>query len=98
MNKNQQIVEHIIVTFFQAALAYVAVLPHPTLNKAVLAGAVGAGLSAAYNLLRQSQPTIPPTSTLPPLTAVTSTPVPDPFLVKPEVAASTDAEINKVVN
>lgn len=58
MTKTQQIIEHVVVTFVEAGVAYVIVIPHPQFNKTVVAGAIGAGLSAVYNVLRQSQPTI----------------------------------------
>lgn len=64
MNKKQQIIEHVVVTFLEAALAYLIVIPTVNWTKTVLAGAAGAGLSAVYNLLRQSNPTI--TSQVPP--------------------------------
>lgn len=62
MSKYQQIAEHIGITFFEAAIAYIIVIPHVTWTRTVIAGAIGAGLSAVYNLLRQSTPTIAPDS------------------------------------
>lgn len=61
MDKYKRIAEKVLVTFVEAALTYLIVVPHPQLNKTVVVGAVGAGLSAAYNLIRESQPTITPT-------------------------------------
>lgn len=85
MSKAQQMIEHIVVTFVEAALAYVIVIPNPHLNKTAIAGAVGAGLSAVYNLIRQSNPTIQPT---PPFTPVTTTTVVPavPAVVTPDPA------------
>jgi len=57
--KTRLYIEKAVVTFVQAALAYIVVIPNPALNKTVIAGAVGAGLSALYNLLRESTPTMP---------------------------------------
>lgn len=73
MNKYNQIIEKILVTFIEAAVAYVAINQTNLSGNAKLTaiGAVGAGLSAVYNLLRQSQPTIassvPATKPLPPI-------------------------------
>lgn len=60
MTKAQQIAEHIVVTFFEAAIPYLAVhsADLSTQTKVVLIGAGGMGLSAVYNYLRQSNPTI----------------------------------------
>jgi len=61
MSKNQQIIERIVVTFFQAVIAYLTV-NQTNLHgnwRIVAIGALGAGLSAVYNVLRQSNPTIP---------------------------------------
>lgn len=58
MTKKQQVAEHVVVTFVEAAIAYLVVLPTVNWTKTVLAGAVGAGLSAVYNVLRQSKPTL----------------------------------------
>lgn len=60
MTKIQQTIEHVVVTFFEAGIAYVTVnQTHiSTQSKAVAIGAFGAGLSAVYNLLRQSKPTV----------------------------------------
>lgn len=60
MTKSAQIIEHVVVTFVEAGLAYVAI-NQTNLHgapKVVVIGALGAGLSAVYNLLRQSQPTM----------------------------------------
>jgi hypothetical protein len=61
MTKNQIIAEHIIVTFFEAGIAYLAINQTTLSGNAKLTaiGALGAGLSAAYNVLRQSTPSIP---------------------------------------
>lgn len=85
MTKNQQIVEHIIVTFFQAALAYIVVLPNPTVSKTAFAGAIGAGLSAVYNLLRQSNPTIVTESKIPSTVITPSDPSADEIISPPTV-------------
>ena len=58
MTKNQIIAEHVVVTFFEAAVAYTIIIPTINWNKSVLVGAIGAGLSAVYNVLRQSTPTL----------------------------------------
>ena len=58
MSKTTQIAEHIVITFFEAGVAYLIVIPKVSWNKAVLVGAIGAGLSAVYNYVRQSNPTI----------------------------------------
>lgn len=58
MTKVQQTVEHILVTFVEAAAAYLIVIPTVNWGKTVVAGAVGAGLSAVYNVLRQSTPPV----------------------------------------
>lgn len=60
MSKTSQLVEHVIVTFFEAGIAYL-VINQTNLNgnpKAVAIGAVGFGLSAVYNLIRQSTPPV----------------------------------------
>ena len=51
-----RVAEKVVITFGEAALAYIAVVPHVTWNKALLSGAVGAGISAVYNLARESNP------------------------------------------
>lgn len=73
MTKTQQTIEHIVVTFFEAAIAYIIVIPTVNWGKTVIAGAIGAGLSAVYNVLRQSTPTITelPTSTITQIPVVT---------------------------
>lgn len=45
------IVTNVVVTFFQAALAVLAVSNWDFTNKTALAGAVGAGASAVWNLV-----------------------------------------------
>lgn len=64
MTKNQIIVEHVLVTFIEAAVAYLAINQTNLRGdwKIVAIGALGAGLSAAYNVLRQSEPTLLSTS------------------------------------
>lgn len=61
MTKTQIIVEHVVVTFFEAGIAYLAINQTNLSGNAKLTaiGALGAGLSAAYNVVRQSEPTIP---------------------------------------
>lgn len=59
MTKVESIVEHAVVTFFESAVAYLIVIPTVNWNRTVLAGAIGMGLSAAYNVVRQSTPTVP---------------------------------------
>jgi hypothetical protein len=54
--KTQQTIEHVIVTFFEAGLGYLIVIPTVSWTKTALAGAIGAGLSAVYNVIRQSTP------------------------------------------
>ncbi len=54
MTKVETAVEHAIVTFFEAALAYIIVIPTVNWSKTVIAGAIGAGLSAVYNTVRLS--------------------------------------------
>jgi len=56
--KYQQLAEKVAVTFVEAAVVYLTVVPTVNWNKTAIAGAVGAGLSAVYNLVRQSQPTV----------------------------------------
>lgn len=67
MSKTLQVLEHILVTFFEAVLAYYVAVGSPKFNTALVAGAIGAGLSAVYNVLRQSNPTIPSQQSTPPL-------------------------------
>lgn len=67
MTKVQQTVEHVIVTFFEAAVAYLVVIPTVNWGKTVVAGAIGAGLSAVYNVLRQSAPPVVETLPAPPV-------------------------------
>ncbi len=47
----QTIIERIVITFVEAIVAYSAVAPTHTLNKTAIAGAIGAGVSAVYNLI-----------------------------------------------
>ena len=65
MTKNQQLIEKIIVTAFEAAIAYISINQTNLSGNAkwTAIGALGAALSAAYNVLRQSTPTIPPLPT-----------------------------------
>lgn len=58
MTKYALIAEKVVVTFFEAAVGYLIVVPTVNWTKTVLAGAVGAGLSAVYNLVRESEPTM----------------------------------------
>lgn len=98
MTKSQQLVERIIVTFFQAAIAYAVVLPNPSLSKTAIAGGIGAGLSAVYNVLRQSNPTIvsssattptfPPIVPEKPLNDLSIAPAETPPVTPPEVPAT----------
>lgn len=77
MTKYQIIAERVAITFAESAAAYLIVIPTVNWNKTVIAGAIGAGLSAVYNLLREAQPTITP---------VEQTPVvisPDPVVEEP---------------
>lgn len=90
MTKSQQVIEHIIVTFVEAALAYLIVIPTVNWTRTAIAGAVGAGLSAAYNVLRQSTPTMPPTP-------VVVTP-PLPAVVSPELPTNTVSENSNSIN
>ena len=64
MTKNQQLIEKIIVTAFEAAIAYISINQTNLSGNAkwTAIGALGAALSAVYNLLRQSNPTIAQTS------------------------------------
>ena len=66
MSKTTQTAEHVIVTFFEAVIAYVSVNQSNLSGnaKVVAIGAVGFGISAVYNLLRQSTP---PLSSTPPV-------------------------------
>ena len=63
MTKTQLVTEHVFVTFIEAAAAYLIVIPTVNWTKTAIVGAIGAGLSAAYNILRQSTPTVPTPST-----------------------------------
>lgn len=47
----KEIVIRMLVTFVQAGLGYLVVADG--INKAVIAGAIGAGLSAVYNAYRE---------------------------------------------
>jgi hypothetical protein len=71
MTKVETIAEHAVVTFVESAVAYLIVIPTVNWNRTVLAGAIGAGLSAAYNVVRQSTPTVAePTVVAPPVTEI----------------------------
>ena len=72
MTKTNQVIEHVVVTFVEAGAAYLIVIPTVNWTKTVIAGAIGAGLSAVYNVLRQSTPTLE--STLPVVTQPPETP------------------------
>lgn len=48
---NKTVVVNAVVTFFQAALAFLAVNSWDFGNKTVLAGAAGAGLSVVWNTI-----------------------------------------------
>lgn len=83
MTKNEIIAEHVVITFFEAAVAYIIVIPTINWNKTLIAGAIGAGLSAVYNVLRQSTPTlltpagnVPTEGVQPPETPVVPPPAP----------------------
>lgn len=102
MSKSEQIVEHIAVTFFEAGIAYLAI-NQTSLHgnpKVAAIGALGAGLSAVYNLLRQSTPTFPsPADTASPLSL--STPVvvsPDPGQGSATNLQSTPPEVTPPVD
>jgi hypothetical protein len=58
MTKTEQIIERVVVSFFEGIIGYVVVVPSINWTRATLVGATTAGLSAAYNVLRQSEPTI----------------------------------------
>lgn len=51
------LVEKVVVTFVEAALAFLALNDWKFTDKTVGAGAVGAGLSAAYNTYKQLRST-----------------------------------------
>lgn len=70
MTKTQIIIEHIVVTFVESAGTYLIVIPTVNWSRAAIAGAIGAGLSAVYNVVRQSSPTItsPPVQLFHPIT------------------------------
>lgn len=59
MSKTVVIIERAVVTAIEAGAAYFALNGYDFTNKTVRAGAVGAVLSAVYNLLRESSPTLP---------------------------------------
>jgi hypothetical protein len=65
MSKTSLIIEHVVVTFFEGVISYLSInQTNLTGNtKTVAIGAAGFGLSAAYNVLRQSTPTVPTPST-----------------------------------
>lgn len=48
-----KLAEKIVVTFLEASVAFLALNSWNLTDKTVQAGAVGAGLSAAYNLVKQ---------------------------------------------
>jgi len=77
MSKYQQIAEHVVVTFFEAAIAYLAINQTNLSGNAKLTaiGALGAGLSAAYNVVRQSAPTLPVVTPAAPVVLSPSKPV-----------------------
>ena len=79
MTKNEQVLEKIVVTAVEAALAYLAVNQTNLSGNAKLTviGAFGAALSAVYNLVRQAQPTIPEPPK--PMNGVTQLTVPKPI-------------------
>lgn len=60
MTKNQIMLEHIVVTFFEGAISYLTINQTNLtgISKTAAIGACAFGLSAVYNLLRQSNPTI----------------------------------------
>jgi hypothetical protein len=65
MPKYMSMLEKAIVTFVEEGVAYFVIAGSPTFNRTALAGALGAGLSAVYNLFRT--PATPPvTPPLPP--------------------------------
>lgn len=72
MTKTSLVIEHVVITFIEAAAAYLIINQTALHGKPKLAaiGAVGAGLSAVYNVLRQSTPTVPQNSTQTPATVV----------------------------
>jgi hypothetical protein len=70
MTKFEIVAEHTIVTFFEAAVAYLIVIPTVNWNRTVLAGAIGAGISAVYNTVRQATPNVPEVA---PVTVVSPT-------------------------
>lgn len=78
MTKYQVIAERIVVTFAEAAGAYLVVIPTVNWTKAGLVGAVGAGSSAVYNLLRESKPTMAEVDSLPVTGTVPQIVAPDP--------------------
>lgn len=84
MTKLEQMAERAIVTFFEAALAYAVVIPHVVWDKTAIAGVIGAGLSAVYNFLRESTPTLP-TLVVPEPTVTVVTPVETPSDAPEEV-------------
>lgn len=88
MTKAETIVEHVVVTFFEAAIAYLTINQTNLTGSAKLTaiGALGAGISAAYNLARQANPTLPnlePTVSTPEVpTVITPTePVAPPVMI-----------------
>lgn len=49
----KKILERAVITFIEAAVAFLAVNNWDYSNKTVIAGTIGAGLSAAYNATKQ---------------------------------------------
>lgn len=97
MTKNQTLIEHVIITFFEAVIAYVSVNQTNLSGnaKGVAIGAVGLGLSAAYNVLRQSNPTIftptypqPPVAPDKPLNGVTQLTQGKGLIGSPDIAGT----------
>jgi len=82
MSKTAQLIEKILVTFVEAAGAYYLTVTNPQAGKTAIAGAIGAGLSAVYNVLRQSQPTIV-SPTVAPGTYTTSVGITSPTVTPP---------------
>ena len=76
------LLEKVVVTFVEGAIAYFVVLPNPSYTKTAIAGAVAAGLSAVYNTLRESTPT---TATPPLVVTPLAVPVSTPSVIAPTV-------------
>ena len=90
MTKAEQLIERIVVTFVETAGAYLIVIPTTNWSKTVIAGAIGAGLSAVYNIVRQSAPTVPPS----PPTVVPPVTPPAPVAVVTPVGQGSDQNTN----